>query len=134
MSKSDNMDENNTKIGISLNEKVNNENMTFNMDDLMEEVNKKYDEKSIINSEQMDEYIALETDYTINYVIPELQHIAKYYELSVRKKNKGELVQDIVIFEMDPNNIHIVSRRQYLWECLEQIKSDGYLCNFLNGI
>ena len=106
----------------------------INIEELMNEVNEKY--KTIENNEffdcNMDNYIALETEYNINYIIPQLHHIAKYYKLSVRKKNKGEIIQEIVLFELDPSNIEIVTRRQYLWECINEINSDNYLQKFLN--
>ena len=70
--------------------------------------------------------------YNLNYTVVDLKHISKYYELSIRKKNKAELVQDIVIFEMDPNNMELVSRRKYLWDCVENIQNDKYLSKFLN--
>ena len=104
------------------------------MEDLMNEIDKVWSEKAIMERENMDHYLSLETDYELNYIIPELQHIAKYYNISIRKKKKGELIQDIVIYEMDQNNMVNVSRRHYLWECLEQIKGDEYLKKFLNGI
>lgn len=104
------------------------------MSTLSEDIDRIYSEKEISETENMDNYIALETDYELNYVLQELHHIAKYYDISIRKKKKGEIIQDIVLYEMEPNNMVIVSRRHYLWECLEQIKGDEYLSKFLNGI
>ena len=117
--------------------KINDDKSTkeeVNMEELMNEVNKKYENLEINNTfdYNMDNYIALETEYNINYIIPQLHHIAKYYNISVRKKNKGEIIQDIVLFELDPTNIEIVTRRQYLWECINNINSDNYLHKFLN--
>tara|TARA_B100001250_G_scaffold266923_1_gene230247 strand:- start:226 stop:615 length:390 start_codon:yes stop_codon:yes gene_type:complete len=123
----------NTKITFSIDEKENIKE-EINMEDLMNEIDKVWSEKAIMERENMDHYLSLETDYELNYIIPELQHIAKYYNISIRKKKKGELIQDIVIYEMDQNNMVNVSRRHYLWECLEQIKGDEYLRKFLNGI
>ena len=106
----------------------------INMEELMNEVNEKY--KTIESNDffncDMDNYIALETEYNINYIIPQLHHIAKYYKLSIRKKNKCEIIQDIVLFEIDPLNMEIVTRRQYLWQCINEINSDNYLQKFLN--
>ena len=106
----------------------------INMEELINEVNEKY--KTIENNDffdyDMDNYIALETEYNINYIIPQLHHIAKYYKLSIRKKNKYEIIQDIVLFEIDPLNMEIVTRRQYLWQCINEVNSDNYLQKFLN--
>ena len=49
---------------------------------------------------------------------------------NVRKK-KDELIQDIVIFELDPINIEITQRRKTLWFYMEEIKSDNYLRKYL---
>ena len=117
--------------------KINDDKSTkeeVNMEELMNEVNKKFENLEINNTYDynMDNYIALETEYNINYIIPQLHHISKYYNISVRKKNKGEIIQDIVLFELDPTNIEIVTRRQYLWQCINEINSDKYLHKFLN--
>jgi len=110
--------------------KVNDNNIDTNVDieEIMAMVNEKY--KDYENN--MDNYIALEMDYNINYTKSQLIHISKYYDISVRKKRKDEIVQDIVIFELDQTNIRIVSRRNYLWECIIDIKNDDYLSKYLN--
>ena len=36
--------------------------------------------------------------------------IASYYNISKRKKTKGELIQDIVLFETDPTNFEITQK------------------------
>jgi len=128
--------DNNKKLIFSIDEKESEKEVDIEklMSTLSEDIDRIYSEKDIIDNESMDNYIALETDYELNYVIPELHHIAKYYDISIRKKKKNELIQDIVLYEMEPNNMVNVSRRQYLWDCLEQIKGDEYLSKFLNGI
>ena len=130
--------EENTKIRFSIDEKENKKE-SINMEDLMNEIDKEWGEKTMmerhtVDNHTMDNHIALETAYELNYIIPEIQHIAKYYDISIRKKKKSELIQDIVIYEMDQHNVVNVSRRHYLWECLEQIKGDEYLRKFLHGI
>ena len=49
-----------------------------------------------------DDYMANEINYSTNYTRKELDRIADYYEISKRKKKKDEIIQDIVIFEQDP--------------------------------
>lgn len=119
-----------TKINICVKEVENKiTEPILNINDLINMVNKK---SEYLNEQTMDNYIALEIDYNINYTVDQLKHIMKYYELSVRKKNKGELVQDLVIFELDPANVFIVSHRKYLWTCVDAINEDPYLSKFLN--
>ena len=62
----------------------------------------------------MDSYVALELDYNENYNKKDLEKIADYYSISKRKKRKAELVQDIVLFELDPLNSDITNRRKKL--------------------
>jgi hypothetical protein len=116
------------KIDILVNENVEENDAPININDIIDMVNEKYE----INNENMDNYIALEIDYNINYTVDQLKHIMKYYELSVRKKNKSQLIEELVIYEIDPDNLPIVSHRKYLWNCLDAIKEDKYLSKFVN--
>jgi hypothetical protein len=120
-------------VKVSINEN-NSTKEEIDIEDLINEVNKKYKniETNITVDYNMDSFIALETEYSINYTIPQLHHISKYYKLSIRKKKKEEIIQDIVLFENDPYNSEIVTLRQYLWQCVNEINSDSYLQKFLN--
>ena len=75
--------------------------------------------------------IAIVTYEYEEYKKKELELIADYYSISKRKKKKDELIQDIVIFELDPINIEITQRRKTLWFYMEEIKSDNYLRKYL---
>jgi len=79
----------------------------------------------------MDGYIALEMDYSENYNKKDLEKIAEYYSISKRKKRKADLVQDIVLFELDPLNSDITNRRKTMWFYMEEIMNDNYLSKFL---
>jgi len=80
---------------------------------------------------QIDNYFAKEIDYTTNYTKKDLERIAEYYLISRRKKKKDQLVQDIIIFEQEPDNVEMVYRRKKLWAYMEEIKEDTYLRKFL---
>ena len=75
-------------------------------------------------------YYLLEEEYN-EFTKKELERICDYYDISKRKKRKGDLIQDIIIFEQDENNSEIVNKRNELWYCIEQIKNDNYLKKFL---
>ena len=75
-------------------------------------------------------YYLLEEEYN-EFTKKELERICDYYNISKRKKRKGDLIQDIIIFEQDENNSEIVNKRNELWYCIEQIKNDNYLKKFL---
>jgi hypothetical protein len=79
----------------------------------------------------MDDYMASELDYQTNYIKKELERIADYYDIPKRKKRKNELIEDIVLFEKDPANIHKVYQRIKMWKYIEEIKKDKYLSQFL---
>ena len=86
-----------------------------------------YDELSLC----MDDYMASELDYQTNYIKKDLERIADYYDIPKRKKRKNELIEDIVLFEKDPANIHKVYQRIKMWKYIEEIKKDKYLSQFL---
>ena len=102
----------------------------YNIEDVLQMVNEKYSKQ--MENDHIDNYIALELDYNLNYTLEELKHISKYYKISLRKKKKMDIVTDIVIYELDPENDIIVNRRKYLWDCVNNIKEDKYLSKFLN--
>ena len=105
-----------------------------NLDEIMKSVD--IEEEKIINNNNnfADDltaiYYLLEEEYN-EFTKKELERICDYYEISKRKKRKAELIQDIIIFEQDENNSELVQRRNELWYCIEQIKSDNYLKKFL---
>jgi len=98
---------------------------------------KKVDEETVTffnddtDYSNMDGYIALELDYNENYTKKQLEKIAKYYDISKRKKKKIDLVEEIVLFELDPVNFEITNRRKTMWFYMEEIMNDNYLSKFL---
>ena len=83
-----------------------------------------------LDDPDMQQFAILTYEYE-EYKKKELELIADYYSISKRKKKKDELIQDIVIFELDPINIEITQRRKTLWFYMEEIKSDNYLRKYL---
>ena len=79
----------------------------------------------------MEDFVAMEVHFQTNFTKPQLEKIAEYYKISKRKKRKDELIQDIVVYEINPNNIEIVYRRKKLWLYMKEIKEDRYLSKFL---
>jgi vacuolar-type H+-ATPase subunit C/Vma6 len=116
-------------ISFSLQEtsKESNGKKYITYDDLLENVNF----MEMTNSVMMDDYLALEIEYQTNYIKKELDRIADYYNIVKRKKKKDRLVEEIVIFEKDPDNMETVFRRKRMWSYVEEIKNDKYLSKFL---
>ena len=78
-----------------------------------------------------DKAIALELEYSTNYTVKQLSQILDYYEISKRKLRKDEMVQILVMFETDPHNSSIVSRRKRLWANIQELREDSYFAKFI---
>ncbi len=70
-------------------------------------------------------------NYDINYLKKDLVHIMNYYGLSIRKKKKSDLIDDIVEFENEPDNQFIVDHRKTLWFYWDELSNDEYLSKFV---
>ena len=79
----------------------------------------------------LDDYIASELNYKENYTKKQLELIADYYGISKRKKKKGELIEEIVIFEKESMNSDMTHKRKTLWFYMEEINNDSFLSKFL---
>jgi hypothetical protein len=79
---------------------------------------------------KMDCATAVSFDYEMNYTIKQLKHIAGYYGLKC-KPRKGDLIQDIVVFETDAANGDAVARRKRLFRYMDILKSDDYLKTYV---
>tara|TARA_B100001769_G_C22043135_1_gene560637 strand:- start:265 stop:687 length:423 start_codon:yes stop_codon:yes gene_type:complete len=109
-------------------------NVTY--EELLANVNSTVGKLSSSDSEtdigmMMSDYVAQELNYNENYTLRQLYRIAEYYDISKRKKKKTELIEEIVVFENQPENCEIVNRRATLWSYMEEIKQDKYLSKFL---
>tara|TARA_Y100000992_G_C21231867_1_gene475919 strand:- start:467 stop:826 length:360 start_codon:yes stop_codon:yes gene_type:complete len=83
------------------------------------------------DDEKANELVALEIFYTENYTVKELQKIAGYYNIPIRKLKKDQLVNKIIDFEMNDENTEIVSRRKLLNFYYEELKGDHYFSTFV---
>ncbi len=88
--------------------------------------------KNVVHDEvSLDDITARELDYETNHTKKDLVKIAEYYEISIRKKNKADLISEIVIFESAIENAAIVERRRELWFYINEISEDKYLSKYL---
>ena len=78
-----------------------------------------------------DDIIALELEYNTNYTKKELEKIIDYYKLDKRNKRKSDIIESIIFFEKNVQNIEKVHMRKKLWSYMEEIKEDDYLRKFL---
>lgn len=79
---------------------------------------------------KMDCATAVSFDYEMNCTLKQLKHIAGYYGLKC-KNRKGDIIQDIVLFEMDASNEDTVLRRKRLFHYMDLLKNDEYLKSYV---
>tara|TARA_R110001592_G_scaffold328217_1_gene609646 strand:+ start:18 stop:398 length:381 start_codon:yes stop_codon:yes gene_type:complete len=80
---------------------------------------------------ETDHIISQQIDYSQNYNIKKLTHIAKYYNLNIKKNKKEEIIDNIIQFENNPENSIIVYTRKRLWYYLNELKNDNYFSKFI---
>ena len=83
------------------------------------------------HSADEDTVLSDKINYDINYLKKDLVHIMNYYGLSIRKKKKSDLIDDIVEFENEPDNQFIVDHRKTLWFYWDELSNDEYLSKFV---
>lgn len=126
-------------LSFSLHEKNSDNDENISYDELMIDLDEKYEQKTKNDEhndlggyyEDVDQYETMDLNYNTNFTKKQLERIAEYYEISKRKKNKQELIVDIILFELNPENEYIAFKRKQLWEYMKEIKADKYLSKFL---
>ena len=94
-------------------------------DDLMDYSISEYNEEGY-----MSWLMFLKEEYN-EYTKKQLVHICGYYDITVRKKNKDTIINDILSFEVDETNDEIVRKRRLLWNYMEELKNDKYLKKYI---
>ena len=113
---------------------------TIDIDKLVENVNKEHlectgnqadifddDDENELRTERM----AIRLDYETNYTVKMLRHILDYYKLDRKKLLKTEMINKIIDFEQNYENIEIVEKRRYMWSIIDEIKDDEYLSKYI---
>ena len=127
-------------------EKENYENKIINIDEFMSDMEKSYTSTSTststsssrnsssIHSDDDGEnlnHTFLEVEYSTNYNVKGLSQIMDYYELSKKNMRKDEMIQLIILFETDPTNFKVVTRRRRMWQHIHELKRDKYFSKFI---
>ena len=86
----------------------------------------------------LDKIVAIKLEYITNYTVPELKQILNYYinnsnnQLSKKYSKKKEDIIDVIVeFESNNNNLHIVNTRKRLWFYINELKKDKYLSKYI---
>ena len=122
-------------LSYSLIESEEQESEEVTYEDLVKKVNEQSQDinENNYNGDEIGigDIVALELNYRENYTKKQLDRIADYYQIPKRKKKKNELIEEIVIFEQNIENMDITQHRKTLWYYMEEIKNDNYLSKFL---
>ena len=74
-------------------------------------------------------------NYSENSTVKELLIICDYYgfakELKANKCNKGQIIQILVDFEMNPLNSNVVYKRRTVWFYANELKNDKFMKKFV---
>ena len=112
--------------------KTNNSNITVN--DLIEDINNMDDvifSMSNIDDSYLGDFYAQEINYDTNFTKKELEKILDYYEISKRRKKKAQMIEEIILYEKNNENIYTVLKRKKLWGYIKELKEDTYLRQFI---
>lgn len=120
-------------------EKENYENKIINIDEFMSDMEKSYTSTSSRNSSSIHSdddgenlnHTFLEVEYSTSYNVKGLSQIMDYYELSKKNMRKDEMIQLIILFETDPTNFKVVTRRRRMWQHIHELKRDKYFSKFI---
>ena len=69
--------------------------------------------------------------YCTYFNVKDLHKILDYYGLPKSKLKKDELIQMIILYENDYNNIEVVQRRKLMWYYIEELKNDEFMKKYL---
>ena len=121
-----------------------NTNITFFLDDFLDDENYSKTEQIDINSflqefENMEVYNDLLFPQTINYIenytVKELLLICEYYgfakDLKNKKYNKNAIANFLVEFEINPSNNDIVFKRKNMWVYINELKNDKFMKKYV---
>jgi hypothetical protein len=105
-------------------------NEIINYDDIKKQLN-----NEVININNTDDYLdkyeLLCNYYNENYTVNYLKHISQYYKIKNARK-KIDIIENIVSFELNPNNYTIVNKRMKLWDYINELQNDKYFSKFIH--
>ena len=125
---------------IKMTENTNAENITFFLDD--ENINDCLDlnalesqlnELNMSNIQDDDIFIEIK-NYELNFNVKQLMLICEYYnmkDIRVNKLKKQDIIEQIILFETNPENIEIVTKRKELWYYIDELKTDKMMKRFV---
>lgn len=85
---------------------------------------------------QDDEVFVEIKNYDLNYNIKQLLVICDYYGISkiiikINKMKKQDIIEQIILFEKDADNIETVQKRKQMWYYMNELKNDKFMKKFI---
>jgi len=122
----------------------NNNNITMEMTENENDNSEPIDTNAILQSiSQTNTHNILDYDrtlqqiqsYEMNYTIKELHIICDYYGIlksaKSKKMKKQEIIECILLFENDHKNEDKVNERIYLWDLMDEFKTNPFMKKFV---
>ena len=119
------IDENNVINNAQEDVEVETEADEVDLSNLMDMVNNELDKQDEDNKN------AMKVDYDINYTVSELKLIFKYYQLGCRKMKKQQMIDVLVDYETNEENIYFVQNRKQMWFYLNELMNDDFFKNYI---
>ena len=73
--------------------------------------------------------------YDINYTVKQLLLICEYYgiakDLRITKCNKSDILNTLIIYENNIENIKNVNKRKKLWYYISELKNDKFMKKYV---
>ena len=74
---------------------------------------------------------AEQLNYALNYTTKQLIQIGEYYGLKMKKMKKDEIINAILLFENDAENLDKVHQRIYVWNFLNELKKHPIMKKYI---
>ena len=85
--------------------------------------------RNLDNEGNYDYIFALESHYSDNYTVKQIEQILCFYKINKCKRRKKQAVELLVKFEIDEANVYLVNRRKLLWDYVRELKSEEFFEN-----
>lgn len=126
---------NSENISFLLNDNNNDSCDLFELCKLQNEINDYEIGNNYFNQEDENDYFTLMKIYDLNFNIKQLSLICEYYDIlkniRINKLKKQEIIEQIILFENNPENIDIVNKRKELWFYIHELKNDKIMKRFV---
>ena len=89
-------------------------------------------ESSVDEEEEEEEEVDVDCDYE-TMTVKQLLRIRDYYNIpkSGKVPKKSDIIDAVVVFESNIDNIDIVIRRNKMWKYIDVLKSDKFMKQFV---